>query len=331
MTKSKEVKKKQSIKKTAPKKKNKKKHKVRNWKEYNEMLVNRGRIDIWVEKGVLEQWFAKPPKKRKQGAKKHYSDKAIQLTLQFGQVFHQKLRQTEGLVKNIFRLMKISLTVPDHSTLSRRGETITIILPKEKKEAVTIIVDSSGLKVYGEGEWKVRKHGYSKHRTWRKIHLAVTPDGEIREEKLTENSVSDAQVFHDLLEQESSVIEKIAGDGAYDKASVYQTCRRKGIQTVAIPPRENAKIWQHGNRKEQPHPRDENLRAIRNSSRTYWKERVGYHVRSMGENVYFRWKTILGDKLNARKLATQRTEARIKAAILNKMRVLGMPDSYAIE
>jgi len=300
---------------TTKKKKNKTKYKVRNWHEYNEMLVNRGRIDVWVEKGILEQWFAKDPKKRKRGAKKRYSDKSIEITLQFGQVFHQKLRQTEGLLNAVFKLMNIDLDVPDFTTLSRRGETITIELPKEKRGTVAIIVDSSGLKVYGEGEWKVRKHGWGKHRTWQKIHLAITPDGEIREEKLTNNSVTDEQVFPELIEQEPD-IDKVAGDGAYDKSSVYDICHEKGIETIAIPPQKNAVIWQHGNCKDKPHPRDENLRKIRKSS--------------MGENVFFRWKTIFGDKLNARKMATQQTEARIKASILNKMRLLGMPNSYAV-
>jgi hypothetical protein len=310
-------------------KKNKKKYKVRNWHEYNEMLVNRGRIDVWVEKGILEQWFAKDPKKRKRGAKKRYSDKSIEITLQFGQVFHQKLRQTEGLVQAVFKLMKLDLSVPDHSTLSRRGESIKIELPKEKRESATIIVDSSGLKVYGEGEWKVRKHGWGKHRTWRKIHLSVTPDGEIREEKLTENNVSDEHVLPELIEQEEN-IDKMAGDGAYDKTSVYAVCQEKGVKTIAVPPQKNAKIWQHGNCHGKPHPRDENLRSIRKSSRSKWKEEIGYHARSIGENVFFRWKTIFGDKLNARKMETQITEARIKAAILNKMRLFGMPDSYAV-
>lgn len=311
------------------KKKNKTKYKVRNWSEYNEMLVNRGRIDVWVEKGILEQWFARTPQKRKRGSQNKYSDKAIELTLQFGQVFHQKLRQTEGLVNTIFQLMNIDLDVPDFSTLSRRGETVTVELPKEKRGTVTIIVDSSGLKVYGEGEWKVRKHGWGKHRTWRKIHLSMTPDGEIREEKLTENSVSDEQVFPELIEQEEN-IDTMAGDGAFDKSSVYDACQEKGVGIIAIPPQKNAKIWKHGNLKGKSHPRDVNLRSIRKSSRSKWKKDIGYHVRSIGENVFFRWKTIFGDKLNARKMETQATEARIKAVILNKMRLLGMPDSYAV-
>lgn len=315
---------------SAKKNKNKPKYKIRNWKEYNETLVNRGRIDVWVEKGILETWFAKDPKPRKRGAKKRYSNQAIQLTLQFGQVFHQKLRQTEGLMNSVLRCMKVDLDVPDHSTLSRRGEALPVKLPTEKRETVTIIVDSSGLKVYGEGEWKVRKHGYSKHRTWQKIHLAVTPDGEIREEKLTGNNVTDGQILPELIKRESADIDKLAGDGAYDKLKVYEACREEGIKTIAIPPQRNAKILFHGNRKEKPHPRDVNLRLIRKSSRASWKKGIDYHVRSIGENTYFRWKAIFGDKLNARKVENQETEARIKAVILNKMRLLGMPDSYIV-
>ena len=144
-------------------KKTKAKYKIRNWKEYNESLVQRGALDVYIDEFALEDWRAKPNGKR--GAQPRYSDLAIQLTLQFGKVFHQKLRQTEGLVKSLFKLMNIGLEVPDHSTLSRRIENITINLPKSKREKVILVADSSGLKVYGEGEWKVRKHGWSKHRT----------------------------------------------------------------------------------------------------------------------------------------------------------------------
>lgn len=316
----------QKSKQDKPKKSNEKKYKVRNWHEYNKALVDRGRLVVWIEESVLESWYAKPSGKR--GAQIIYTDKAIELTFQFGQVFSQKLRQTEGFVKSLFTLMKIDLKVPDHSTLSRRAGALPVKLPKEHKNKLTIIVDSSGLKLYGEGEWKVRKHGYSKHRTWRKIHLAITPDGEFRAIDLTENSVTDEEAFPHLLNQEEEPIDKVAADGGYDKRSVYSVCQERKVKTIAIPPQKNAKIWQHGNCKRCPHPRDENLRVMRRTTRKRWKEWIGYHVRSLGENAFFRFKTIFGDKLSARKLANQLTEVRIKAVILNKMRLLGMPQSY---
>ncbi len=316
-------------KKPSQRKSAKKKYKVRNWSEYNESLKQRGSIDVWIKDDMLKKWAAKSS--GKPGVQPVYSDLAIQTTLQFGKVFHQKLRQAEGLVENIFKLMNIKLSVPDYSTLSRRGGQILVKLPKQDKKAekLIIIVDSTGLKVYGEGEWKVRQHGKSKRRTWRKAHLAITPDGEIRAVKLTGNEAADCEILDDLLNQEGSAIDSLAGDGGYDKEVVCRKCQEKKINKVLIPPQKNAKIRRHGNLKGEPHPRDENLRQIRKSSRKQWKEQSGYHVRSLVETAIYRFKTILGDKLNSRKLSNQITEFAISASILNTMTALGMPDSYA--
>ncbi len=178
-------------------KKNKKKYLVRNWHDYNEALKQRGSILVWWSEEVVDQWHAKPSGKR--GAQPRYTDRAIQITLQFGKVFAQRLRQTEGFVCSLFKVMHIDRQVPDFSTLCRRGAKVKITLPKDEKENITIIVDSTGLKVYGEGEWKVRKHGYGKHRTWRKFHLGTTPDGEIRAVELTGNDTGDNEVVSTLL------------------------------------------------------------------------------------------------------------------------------------
>lgn len=311
------------------KKKNKKKYKVRNWHEYNESLKKRGMLDVYVDESMLEEWEAQP-KKRKPGAQLIYSNLAIQITLQFGKVFRQKLRQTEGLVKSLFKLMDIKLAVPNFSTLSRRGENIAVRMPKDDKEKIVAIVDSSGLKVFGEGEWKVRKHGYSKRRTWLKIHLLITPDHEIRAAKLTANNKADCKVVRDLFEQEKAVIETLAGDGAYDKEEVYDNCQDRNIKKILIPPQKNAKILQNGNSKLPSHPRDKNLRQIRRSTRKKWKEKSGYHIRSLVETAMFRFKSIFGDKINARKPARQKNEFLISVAALNKMTNFGMPDSYAV-
>jgi len=315
------------------KKSNKKKYKVRNWKEYNESLVNRGRIELLFDEVIiLSGWNAEPNGKR--GAQPVYTDLAIEITLQFGKVFGQKLRQTEGLVKSIFKVAGLGnlLDVPDYSTLSKRGGDIKVNLPKDTKEKIIFIVDSTGLKIYGEGEWKVRQHGVSKRRTWRKAHIAITPDGEIRAAELTDNSTADCEVIEKLLNQETAVIDSFAADGGYDKENVYQSCKERKIENknVLIPPQKNAKIKRHGNLKSEPHARDENLRQIRKTSRKQWKETSGYHIRSLVETAMFRFKTIFGDKLNARKLKNQTTEFLLSASILNKMTKLGMPDSYAV-
>jgi len=322
--------KKTQTKKDKSRKGNKKKYGVRNWKKYNESLVNRGRIDVYIDEETEDSWYI-TTKKGKPGKPKKYSDLAIQLTLQFGKVFHQKLRQTEGLVRSIFKMLNLDLEVPDHSTLSRRLSNLNIQLPKLSKENIVIIIDSTGLKIYGEGEWKVKKHGWIKHRTWRKAHIAITPDGEVRAAKLTSNSTSDGETVEDLLNQEESNIKTISADGAYDTRDVYDLCEKRGISKVLIPPQRNAKIWNHGNCSCKSHPRDENLRQIRKTSRKKWKESSGYHIRSLSETAMFRFKTIFGNTLNSRNFNNQKNEFLIAISAINKMTRLGMPDSYVIE
>lgn len=312
---------------------NKKKYKVRNWKEYNESLVRRGSLEFWIEKGIAQVWKedGKIIIRKKRGAQKQYSDSAIELCRLVGKVFHQRLRQTEGFVRSIFKQTGVRLKVPDYTTLSRRGVRLIVRLPRLDKEKVVAILDSTGLKVYGEGEWKVRKHGYSKHREWMKAHVSIDEDGEIRAVKLTDNSVDDAQAGEALLNgQRADIIDEVAADGAYDKRKFYDVCRQKLIGRIVIPPRRGGKIWYHGNKKGDPHPRDENLRLIRKTTRGRWKQESGYHKRSKVESTMFRAKTIFGEKLYSRSLNNQETEFMLMTKALNLMLYNGMPESYAV-
>lgn len=323
-----------TVKKDKPvKKTQKKKYKVRNWHEYNESLVRRGSLDFWVEQGIIDHWEVKiiPPTKRKKGGQAAYSAQAIETSLMIGKVYHQPLRQTEGLVRTIFKQIGWSLAVPDFSTLSRRGSSLQVSLCVQPKDRVVAIIDSTGLKVYGEGEWKVRQHGYSKRRTWVKVHISIDEDGEIRAGLCTEPGVDDAEGGVELLkQQEHDLIEKMFGDGAYDKQKVYDGCNRQGIDTVLIPPRKDARIWFHGNRAGPPHIRDENLRLIRKLSRRKWKVATGYHLRSKVETTMYRRKVIFGDKLSSRRTENQTTEVILTLKALNQMLYAGKPDSYAV-
>jgi hypothetical protein len=307
----------------------KKKYKVKNWKNYTKSLINRGSINLWIDDNLENKWYSK--KTNKPGRQEIYSDFAIETVLTLGKVFNQRLRQTTGLVKSLFKLMNINLPVPDYSTLSRRAGNIKINIYTIPKNTVNFIVDSSGIKIYGEGEWKVRKHGYTKRRTWRKFHISIDLDGEIRTAELTENSIADCHVVKDLMNQENDKIESIYADGAYDKENVYKVAKEKEIKNFMIPPQKNAKIKQHGNCKKEPHPRDENLRKIRKTTRKQWKVNSGYHKRSLSENTMFRFKTINGNKLFSRKFENQKTEFLIGISILNKMFRNGMPISYSVE
>jgi hypothetical protein len=171
---------------------------------------------------------------------------------------------------------------------------LKVRLPKKASGHIDIVMDSTGLKVYGEGEWKVRTHGKSKRRTWRKLHIGTDPEsGEIEAVALTENSVDDAKMVEPLLNQIDQPIDHLAADGSYDKRKVYDCLNRYAPQaTVLIPPHKNAHIWQHGNTQAERLKRDEHLRIIRKSGRRAWKKNSGYHMRSLAETTMFRFKTI---------------------------------------
>ena len=305
-------------------------YRVKNWSEYDKALVQRGSITIWMWEGFEKTWLYVGEKQR--GSQFDYSDQAILMMLTVKEVFHLTNRGVEGFMRSIFQLLKINLPVPDHSTLSKRGKDLKVSLPKKNSQSLNIVMDSTGLKIYGEGEWKVRMHGASKRRTWRKLHIGANPDdGEIQAVLLTENGVSDDQAVEGLLEQIEQTILDFAADGAYDKRRVYDILNAHSPEVnILIPPRKNARIWQHGNSKTERLKRDQNLRAIRKLGRREWKEQSGYHVRSLAETIMFRLKTIFGNELSTRLMETQTTQALIRCIALNQMTHLGMPQSYRV-
>jgi len=300
-------------------------YKILNWSSYNESLKQRGSITVWFGEDAVKSWEYQG--KREQGGKIIYSDTAIKTCLIIRKVYHLKLRQTEGFMKSLVSLLGIPLAIPHYSILSRRAGKLNIAIKQFKKqEPIHIVVDSTGLKVYGEGEWKVRQHGWSKHRTWRKLHLGVDPNThEIVAERLTSNSVDDAEAVADLLKEIPTVVTSFAADGAYDKVKVRKQLVAKGIKQV-IPPQKTAVVS-----KKPPDKalleRDEAIRRIKQIGRAEWKKEVGYHKRSMAEVAMYRYKTILGDKLMSRKFENEAIEARIGCLVLNKMTTLGMPIS----
>jgi len=308
----------------------KKLYRVGNWSEYEKALVERGSITFWLSEDFEKVWRYAGEKQR--GSQFDYSDKAIEIMLTLKEIFHLTNRSVEGFVRSLFRMMQIDLPVPDHSTLSKRSKTLKVKLPKKSSGSLNLVMDSTGLKVYGEGEWKVRKHGYSKHRTWCKLHLGGNPDtGELLAATLTGNNISDDAVVKELLAQIEQALLACAADGAYDKRKVYDALNEHTPEVeILIPPRKNAHIWQHGNSKEERLKRDQNLRYIRQHGRSQWKDDSGYHIRSLAETFMFRLKTIFGDKLSARLSETQTTQAMIRCAALNQMTHLGMPESYPV-
>jgi transposase len=309
------------------KKRNKQQYRIRNWKDYNSSLTQRGSLTIWFDLQAIQSWLNhKKPGHR--GKPRTYGDACILCMLVLKSVYHLPQRSTHGLVCSLMQLMKLDLPVPHPTILSRRASTLEVTLPRQKiNQPLHVLVDASGLKVYGEGEWKVRQHGYSKRRTWRKLHLAMEArSGEILAAVATTNDLGDKQVMCDLLEQVEEKITKVTADGGYDYATCYDDIAKRKARAV-IPPRRTAKL---NPQDERFRARDRNLREIRKLGRKKWKKKKKYHRRSLVETCFCRIKTIFGEKLSARKFENQATEMFVRCGALNRMTHLGMPKSKAV-
>lgn len=285
------------------------------WSRYNNSLIERGKLSFWIPEDLKQVWYSDPEKKT-------YSDRAIEVLSVLRFKFGLKLREVEGFARSLFSWAGLDLKVPNYSTLCRRLGKLSLIFWQDisSEEKIHVVVDSTGLKVYGEGEWKVRIHGYSKRRTWRKLHLAVDEkNNRILGVVLTTNDFKDNEVFQILMDQvEAKNISRVTGDGAYDDKKCFAWAEAKRVRAV-FPPRRGAKIQQHGNSKKKPKMRDILVRRISKLGRKTWKKRVKYHRRSIAETAMYRFKTLLGDRLQSRKFENQWAEVLIKVNILNKM------------
>lgn len=304
--------------------KKKQQYRIRNWPDYNKALVARGSLTIWLDTRATETWLDRSCPARR-GRRRTYTDAAILCALLLREAYHLPLRSTQGLVHSVLRLMRVELPSPHYSTLARRARALELSLtaPKQIRH---LVIDSTGLKIYGEGEWKVRLHGADTRRTWRKLHIAMEASTHhLTASSITEKDVLDRNALAGLLTQTTGEIERVCADGAYDFEQCYRAIKqRKAI--ALIPPRSDAVI-----RGKSPfEQRDENLREIRKGGRKQWKRESTYHRRSLVECAFFRLKTLFSDRLRARRTDTQTTEARLRCVALNRMTSLGMPESYAV-
>lgn len=310
---------------------NKDTYKVVNWKSYNKSLCDRGSLTIWLDDNLCRDWQSLSETKKVVG-EQYYPDYLIELCLTLGKLYKLKLRQSTGFIKSIFSLMGFEdMSIPNYSTLSRRGSGLRVNLEGHSSgKHVDLAVDSTGLKVFGEGEWKVRKHGPSKRRTWRKLHLGIdVATGQILSAKLTENCVDDAQVTADLLEDLDTALRNFYGDGAYDAIKSRKAVKKKGGYNIVPPPR-NAVKSKKKTSSQEIQERDEAVERIGLIGRKEWKEEVGYHKRSLSEVAMHRYKMINGDNLNARTFDNQKTEAMIGIKILNVFNRRGTPNAVKI-
>jgi hypothetical protein len=216
----------------------KRQYRIRNWRDYNSALVRRGSLTIWVEQGVINRWRDTTAPVRR-GRRRRYSDLAITCALTLREVYHLPLRSTQGLVSSVLRLLGAESPAPHYSTLSRRAASLEVKLPRLSKGPLHLAVDSTGLKLYGEGEWKVRLHGKEKRRTWRKLHLMIDHTAhECVALSMTDKDVLDRRELRGLLREVEDEVVEVLGDGAYDFQDCYKAIHVKGARSV-IPPR----VW----------------------------------------------------------------------------------------
>ena len=305
-------------------------YKVTNWPDYDRALQQRGSLTVWVTPEALAAW--QPPRTGQRGRPRDYSDVAIETGHLLRLAFGRPWRQTEGLLRSITALLGIDVGVPDHTTFSRRSPGLALAASLAHAQAggpVHVVIDATGLKVYGAGEWLVEKHGERGARTWRKLHLAVDPStGEILASELTGNEEGDASQVGLLLGQIAGPITSVTADGAYDGEPVYRAVAERQPDppvAVVIPPRSTAVPSSAAGAT--PSQRDQHIQMIHAKGRMGWQKAVGYGRRSHAETAMFRYKAIVGSSLRARTLPAQKTEAKVACSALNRMTRLGMPVS----
>jgi hypothetical protein len=302
-------------------------YRIQNWPAYEAGLKRRGDLTLWLDESAIASWQA--PRRTTPGGQARYSDAAIELVLMLRLVFHLALRQAEGFAASIFRLLGQELCVPDHTTLSRRSRGFAGRRPKVIPHGpMHLVIDSTGLKLFGQGEWDEEKHGRAP-RSWRKLHLTVNADtGEIVACVLTDNASDDAGEVSALLGQIEGEIASVTADGAYDGEPVYQAVARRQsdpVPDIVIPPRSSAVLSRQS--AEAQSQRDHHIRIIAEKGRMAWQKATGYGRRNLAETAVGRYKAIIGPKLRARILPAQQGETAIATEVLNRMIRIAKPVS----
>lgn len=301
-------------------------YKIKNWRAYNEALKRRSSLTIWFDPEMT--WEARPTGKR--GRQPTYSDAAIQTCLTMKVLFGMALRQTTGFVESLLQLSGLDWSVPDFSTLSRRQKALAVNIPyRGSKGPLHLLIDSTGIKVEGEGEWNARKHGGAKRRIWRKVHLGIDEKTlEIRAVEFTSSDIGDAPMLPELLGQipPGQEIGNVTADGAYDTRKCHDAIADRGAYAV-IPPRKNAKPWKPDSAG--AIARNEALRASKRLGRKIWRKWSGYHRRSRAETKMHCMK-LLGQRLMAREPDRQVAELQIRVAVMNGFTALGIPVTEAV-
>jgi len=306
----------------------KQRHRVTNWAAYDAGLRQRGSLTVWFSDEAAAAWQAEP--RTTPGGQPHHSALAITTALTLRAVFRLALRQTEGLIGSILQLLGLDLPVPDHSTLSRRAETLDVPRPRPGSEPVHLLVDSTGLRLCGPGGWLIEKHGSRTRRSWKKLHLATDADtGRIVASALTGHDGDDGAQLGPLLDRIDGPVASVTADGAFDRDDVYaEVAARHPEAAVIVPPRSGA--VPNGTAETAPTQRDRHIEAIAEHGRMGWQKASGYNWRALVEADVARFKRVIGDALRSHTDGRQATEVAIAVQVLNRMLDLGRPEYVRI-
>lgn len=303
------------------------KYRVNNWPEYDRALAQRGDITLWISEDAITAWIPAPTGRR--GAQRKFSDHAIETTLILRLLFKLPLRQAEGFRRSLLSLMGVGLEAPDHTTLSRRSQSLDVDLHRVAgHKPIHLIVDSTGLSIVGEGEWAAAKYGGRGRRGCKKLHLGVDRSGVIVAEILTDGNVNDAKMALELIDEVPDDIASFTADAAYDTIAIYDANAVRGSEVI-VPPSKSA--TRSRQRRFRTSACDRTIMRIKEVGRRRWKKESGYHQQARVENTFFRYKMIVGPGLRARHPKSQHVEALMACNILNQMAGLGMPKSLAME
>jgi hypothetical protein len=303
----------------------------RDWKTYEQGLRDRGSLTIWFCEDAIAAWHPPADAKKKKGGQVRYTDLAIETSQTLRIIYNHGLRQTEGFMLSLVQLMKLDITIPDHTTISRRSSDLAVInkaVSPNSNDKIVVILDSTGLKVVGEKEWMNCKHGTKQRKVWRKLHLCMDADGRILSSTLTLHLTSDPSQVDELLQGVDVAIDTFIGDGGYDSPAVYaaltkhQERHKQEHQIQAIVP---PNIGFQEEKDSDPLQRLGNIHMIEDKGKLCWQNEMDYGRRARVENSMHRYKAIIGNKLRSKKFKNQITETKIAVKILNRMIDLGMP------
>jgi len=305
------------------------KYRVTNWHDYNKALKKRGLLTIWLEEGFEKTWYAFTSGVRKRGRPFIYSDACMKLLATLRHVFKLALRQLEGFINSLLDLMGVELKVPEFSRLSRRlSESLKHLKYSKPEEINHIVIDSSGLKVFGEKELiETQKRKPYFRRIWRKLHIAIDGKGFIKASEMTNHKVNDRACFEPLIDTVGSEsIDEALADTGYDSHKIYKTCEDRNIKTIIPPPRNAKQTYTNkGNTW-----RNETINYIQEKGKHAWEHHNNYGRRNRVENTFYRLKTIFNRQLISRTWKNQEAESRLICELLNQMTILGMPSTQKV-